>query len=159
MVLRMREYINTRGLGTPTASQHNLFDSKKLKVFLVLLTGFEPSTFGSLVQRSNHWAHPPPSKQTLVSQTAWVPRPKRVSGTCPRAHHTDRLCDVCLCELADRAVVCDIIMCTHWSGFLMLCVCIEVVYVCSLMCYVQRVEIKLCFGGNCALEKLSIYYY
>ena len=25
-------------------------------VFLVLLTGFEPSTFGSPIQRSNHWA-------------------------------------------------------------------------------------------------------
>ena len=46
--------VYTQGLGTPTASQHNLFDSEKLKVFLVLLTGFEPSTFGSPVQRSNH---------------------------------------------------------------------------------------------------------
>ena len=24
------------------------------------------------------------------------------------------------------------------------------------MCCVQRVKLKLCFGGNCALEKLSI---
>ena len=31
-----------------------LFVSEKLKDFLVLLTGFEPSTFGSPVQRSNH---------------------------------------------------------------------------------------------------------
>ena len=38
----------------------------------------------------------------------------------------------------------------------MLCVCFEVVYVCNSMCYVQRVELKLCFVGNCALKKLSI---
>ena len=42
-------YIHTR-VGH-TDSQHNLFDSEK--VFLVLLAGFEPSTFGSPVQRSN----------------------------------------------------------------------------------------------------------
>ena len=42
----MRAFVYTRGLGTPTASQHNMFDSEKLKVFLVLLTGFQPSTFG-----------------------------------------------------------------------------------------------------------------
>ena len=36
---------------------------KTSKVFLVLLTGFEPSTFGSSVQRSiNHWANPSPRK-------------------------------------------------------------------------------------------------
>ena len=39
----MRTYTHG-GLGTPTASQHNLFDLEKLKLFLVLLTGFEPST-------------------------------------------------------------------------------------------------------------------
>ena len=39
----MRAY--THGVGTPTASQHNFVDSEKLKVFLVLLTGFEPTTF------------------------------------------------------------------------------------------------------------------
>ena len=37
--------VYTRGLGTPTANQLNLFDSEKLDVFLVLLTGFEASTF------------------------------------------------------------------------------------------------------------------
>ena len=38
----------------------------------------------------------------------------------------------------------------------MLCVCIEVVYVCTYMRYVHHVELKLSFWGNCALEKLSI---
>ena len=40
MVLRMRAYQSVHtGVGhtTPTASQHNLFDSEKLNVFLVLL--------------------------------------------------------------------------------------------------------------------------
>ena len=45
------------GWGTPTASQHNLFQSEKLKVFCVHLTGSEHSTFGSPVQHSNHWAN------------------------------------------------------------------------------------------------------
>ena len=32
-------YIYTQGIGTPTASQHNIFDSEKLsQIFLVLLT-------------------------------------------------------------------------------------------------------------------------
>ena len=48
----------TRVLGTPTASQHNLFDSEKLKVFLVLLTGLEPSTNRSPVQRSKPLSQP-----------------------------------------------------------------------------------------------------
>ena len=30
-----------RGLGTPTVSQHNMFDSEKLIKFFVLLVGFE----------------------------------------------------------------------------------------------------------------------
>ena len=52
-----------RGLGTPTLSQHNIFDSKKLsQIFLVLLTqtGFKPPVFGSRVWRSTNWAthHP-----------------------------------------------------------------------------------------------------
>ena len=38
----------THGLfGTPTASQHNIFDSEKLTSFLELLTGFEPRITGS----------------------------------------------------------------------------------------------------------------
>ena len=52
--------VYTQGLGTPTASQHNVFDSGKLKVFFVLRMGFEPLTFGSPVQRSNHWDNPSP---------------------------------------------------------------------------------------------------
>ena len=39
---------------------YTLFTRKNSKNFLVLLTGFEPSTFGSPVQRSNHWANPSP---------------------------------------------------------------------------------------------------
>ena len=36
--------VYTRGMGTtPTANQRKIFDSEKLEVFLVLLTGFEPS--------------------------------------------------------------------------------------------------------------------
>ena len=45
----MRVYTH-RGLGTPTASQHNIFDSEKLsQIFHVLQTqaGFEPTVFGS----------------------------------------------------------------------------------------------------------------
>ena len=40
-----------RGLGTPTASQHNIFYSGKThKFFIVLLMGFESQSFGSRVQ-------------------------------------------------------------------------------------------------------------
>ena len=39
--------------------------TRKNSVFLVLLTGIEPSTFGSPVQRSNHWANPSPPKQDI----------------------------------------------------------------------------------------------
>ena len=60
MVFRVRAYAQGGQLGTLTASQHNFFDSEKLKVLLVLLTGFEPSTFGSPVQCSNHRANPSP---------------------------------------------------------------------------------------------------
>ena len=38
----------TQGMGTPTASQHNVFDLEKLShIFIVLLTqaGFEPPIF------------------------------------------------------------------------------------------------------------------
>ena len=42
--------VYTRQLGTPTASQHNIFDPEKLlQMFLVLLTGFEYQVFGSRV--------------------------------------------------------------------------------------------------------------
>ena len=34
---------------------------KNSTVFLVLLTGIEPSTFGSPVWRSNHWTNPSPN--------------------------------------------------------------------------------------------------
>ena len=39
--------VYTRELGTLTASQHNIFDSEKLTNLIVLLTGFEISSFGS----------------------------------------------------------------------------------------------------------------
>ena len=55
----------TGGLDTPTVNQHNLFDSEKLKVFLVLLTGFKPLTFGSPVQCFNQWANPSPQLGVL----------------------------------------------------------------------------------------------
>ena len=44
--------VYTRGLDIPTASQHNISDGKKSQVVLVLLTGFEPRSFGSRVRRS-----------------------------------------------------------------------------------------------------------
>ena len=54
--------LHTWGVGgTPTASQHNIFDSQKLsQIFLVLLTqaGFEPPVFGYRVRRSTNWATP-----------------------------------------------------------------------------------------------------
>ena len=40
--------VYTQGLGALSASQHNLFDSEKPKVFLVLLAGFEPPALGDL---------------------------------------------------------------------------------------------------------------
>ena len=55
--------VYTQGLGTPTASQHNIFDSEKLsQIFLVLLTraGFEPLILGSRVRRSTNRATPSP---------------------------------------------------------------------------------------------------
>ena len=55
--------VYTRGLGTPTASQHNIFYSEKLSpIFLVLLkqTGFEPRVLGSRVRRSTNRATPWP---------------------------------------------------------------------------------------------------
>ena len=39
---------------------------KNLKVYLVLRTGFEPSTFGSLAQRPNHSANPSPQIYNLI---------------------------------------------------------------------------------------------
>ena len=47
------------GLGTPTTSQHYIFDSKKLShFFIVLLAGFEPRVFGSRLRRSTDLATP-----------------------------------------------------------------------------------------------------
>ena len=53
--------VYTLGLGTPTTSQQNIFDSEELsQMFLVLLArpGFEPRVFGSRVRRSTNWAIP-----------------------------------------------------------------------------------------------------
>ena len=41
----------------------------------------------------------------------------------------------------------------------MLCVCIEVVYVCNFMCYVQHVELKLFCWGIALLKTIYYYYY
>ena len=42
--------VYTRELGTPTVSQHSIFDSEKVsQIFLVLLTGFDSQVFGSRV--------------------------------------------------------------------------------------------------------------
>ena len=40
----------------------------------------------------------------------------------------------------------------------MFCVCIEVIYVCNCMCYVQRIELKLYFG-ELRFKKAVYYYY
>ena len=49
-----------------TASQHYIFDMEKLSKFvLVLLTGFKPWVFGSLVWRSTNWATPSPCPVNL----------------------------------------------------------------------------------------------
>ena len=56
----LRVRICTRGVGgTPTASQHDNFDSEKLsQIALVLLTGFEPRIFGSWVPMLYPLSHP-----------------------------------------------------------------------------------------------------
>ena len=48
--------VYTRGLGTPTTCQHNVFDLEEtiINVLLVLLTEFEPRVFGSRVRRSTN---------------------------------------------------------------------------------------------------------
>ena len=61
MIILVRVYTH-RGLGTsPTARQHNIFDSEKLSqfCFLVLQTEFKPRSFGSRVRRSTNWATAP----------------------------------------------------------------------------------------------------
>ena len=56
----IRAYIHNGGwLGTPTASQHNMFDSEKTLTncpcaSYLTQTGFEPRVFGSRVQRSTN---------------------------------------------------------------------------------------------------------
>ena len=52
--------IYTRGLGTPTRVSTTFLTRKNSQVFLVFLTGFEPSSFGSWVWRSTHWTTPSP---------------------------------------------------------------------------------------------------
>ena len=60
MVFRMRAYTH-RGWAHRQRVRTNFLTRKNSKLFsVVLLTGFEPSTFGSPVQRSNHWANPSP---------------------------------------------------------------------------------------------------
>ena len=62
--------IYKRGLGTPTASQHNIFDLEKLsQSFLVLLTGFELRVFGSWVRCCTQWASPSPWHLFIVFDT------------------------------------------------------------------------------------------
>ena len=61
------------GLGTPTVSQHTIFDSEKLsQIVLVLLTqtGFEPPVFGYRVRRCTNWATPSPLLLSCYSVVA-----------------------------------------------------------------------------------------
>ena len=45
----------TRGFGTPTTIEDNIFDSEKLsQIVLVLPAGFEPRVVKSRVRRSTH---------------------------------------------------------------------------------------------------------
>ena len=47
--------VYTRGLGTPTTRQHNIFDSEKLQqLLLVVLTGFEPRVSASRFRCSSN---------------------------------------------------------------------------------------------------------
>ena len=49
-ILHFNACVHTWGLGTLTASQHNIFDSEKLsQIFLVLKTGFKPRVLGPRV--------------------------------------------------------------------------------------------------------------
>ena len=51
--------VYTRELGTPTASQRNIFDSEQLsQIVLVLLTGFEPWVFGIVSPTLSQLSHP-----------------------------------------------------------------------------------------------------
>ena len=56
------------GLGTPTASQHNIFDSEKLSQILFVLltqTGFKPRVFGSGVDTLPALPTEPPRQPLL----------------------------------------------------------------------------------------------
>ena len=47
------------------ASQHNILTRKNSQISFVLLTGFEPWFFGSLVRHSTNWASPSPQGRIL----------------------------------------------------------------------------------------------
>ena len=51
--------VHTRGLGTHTASQQNIFDSEKLRFFSCATDGIRTSVLWSWVRRSTNWATPP----------------------------------------------------------------------------------------------------
>ena len=58
--VRTWSFLYTRGLGTPTDSQHNIFNSEKTHKFS--LCSWRGSNLGSWnlrVRRSNHWGTPP----------------------------------------------------------------------------------------------------
>ena len=67
--------IYTQGLGTPTASQHNVFDSENLSQFHIVLihltqAGFEPIfwIFWSWIRCSTNWATPSPTEPPCLPQ-------------------------------------------------------------------------------------------
>ena len=58
--------VYTQGLGTPTTSQHNIFNLEKLaQNVLVLLTGFELQIFGSRARCFTNWATPSPHQKRM----------------------------------------------------------------------------------------------
>ena len=65
--------VYTRGLGWANQQRVSttFFVSEKLTICIVLLTGFEPSSFGPGVRRSTNWATPPALSHLKIGYEAW----------------------------------------------------------------------------------------
>ena len=148
-----------RGLGTPTASQYNLFDSEQ--VFLVLLTGFEPARCARpLDLQSNTLTTEPtchPGPVSILNNNdsvncvvlccfSVVPTPLLASPLCrssrmpPGRTPRSLLSSTSLTWLAgDTGIVC---MCACMCA----CLCVHVchVRVCMCMCVCVHVCMRVC---------------
>ena len=80
LIVLMRAYTYTRGLGTPTASQHNFDLGGGTQIFLVLLTqtGLEPRVFFYL--QSDALPAEPPRHPTSTSTSR---RSRQAAPFCP----------------------------------------------------------------------------